>query len=176
MSKPQAAPDMKVVLVAPQIPGNTGTIGRSCVALDLELILIKPYGFDLSEKSLRRAGLDYWRHVRLSEYADWGAFLHARRPTRDDLFFFEQDATHSFYTPQYPPGAYLIFGGKPKACPPISGRTMPTAVFICRCVRPISARSTWPMRRPRRSIRQCAPIWPERPPGSAATRPKASRR
>ena len=55
---------MKIVLVTPEIPGNTGTIGRTCVALDLELILIRPYGFSIDEKAVRRAGLDYWQHER----------------------------------------------------------------------------------------------------------------
>jgi tRNA (cytidine/uridine-2'-O-)-methyltransferase len=102
---------MKVVLVTPEIPGNTGTIGRTCVALDLELILVKPYGFDLSEKSVRRAGLDYWRHVRLAEYEDWPSFLSDRAPRHDQLFFFEDDGTGgTVYDAVYPPDAYLVFG------------------------------------------------------------------
>lgn len=102
---------MKVVLVAPEIPGNTGTIGRTCVALDMELILIRPYGFELSDKTVRRAGLDYWRHVRLSEYESWPGFLADRAPPRDKLFLFEDDGTAgSVYDPDYPAGSYLVFG------------------------------------------------------------------
>jgi tRNA (cytidine/uridine-2'-O-)-methyltransferase len=102
---------MKVVLVAPEIPGNTGTIGRTCVALDMELILIRPYGFELSDKTVRRAGLDYWRHVRLSEYESWSGFLVDRAPPRDKLFLFEDDGTAgSVYDPDYPAGSYLVFG------------------------------------------------------------------
>jgi tRNA (cytidine/uridine-2'-O-)-methyltransferase len=115
---PAAEPDMKVVLVAPEIPGNTGTIGRTCVALDMELILIKPYGFDLSEKSVRRAGLDYWQHVRLSEYDSWPDFLAARRPRPEALFFFENTGRDTVYAPQYPPDAYLVFGRETKGLPP----------------------------------------------------------
>ena len=111
MSEP---PRMKVVLVTPEIPGNTGTIGRTCVALDLELILIKPYGFDISEKSVRRAGLDYWQHVRLSEYNSWPDFLSARMPDREQLFFFEDDGAQSVYAPDYPSDAYLVFGRETK--------------------------------------------------------------
>ena len=66
--KPVTEKRMKLVLVTPEIPGNTGTIGRTCVALDLELILIRPYGFSIDDKAVRRAGLDYWKHVMLSEY------------------------------------------------------------------------------------------------------------
>lgn len=108
---------MKIVLVAPLIPGNTGTIGRTCVALGMELILIHPLGFDLSEKSVRRAGLDYWRHVRLSEYPDWAAFLAHRQPREDQLFLFEDDGGTSFYDPDYPDDAYLVFGRETSGLP-----------------------------------------------------------
>ena len=57
-----------IVLYSPEIPGNTGSIGRTCLALGARLILIKPYGFDLTEKAVRRAGLDYWKYVDLVEY------------------------------------------------------------------------------------------------------------
>lgn len=109
---------MSVVLVTPEIPGNTGTIGRTCVALDLELILIRPYGFDLTEKSVRRAGLDYWKHVRLSEYDGWDDFLAVRSPSRDRLFFFEDDGARSVYEPDYPPDAYLVFGRETQGLQP----------------------------------------------------------
>ncbi|MEM7722456.1 MAG: TrmH family RNA methyltransferase [Pseudomonadota bacterium] len=118
MSDAKGTARMKVVLVNPEIPGNTGTIGRTCVALDLELILIRPYGFDVSEKSVRRAGLDYWQHVRLSEYDDWQSFLTDRAPRRDQLFFFEPDGVGTVYDPEYPPDAYLIFGRETKGLQP----------------------------------------------------------
>ena len=103
-------PRMKLVLVTPEIPYNTGAIGRTCVALGLELILIKPYGFSLDEKSVRRAGTDYWKHVRLSEYDSWRHFLEARKPARDTLYFFEEHGAQSLYTPDYDPDGYLVFG------------------------------------------------------------------
>jgi tRNA (cytidine/uridine-2'-O-)-methyltransferase len=111
--------DMKVVLVTPEIPGNTGTIGRTCVALDLELILIRPYGFDISDKSVRRAGLDYWKHVRLSEYDDWAGFVAQRAPRRDQMFLFEEHGTGgTVYDPVYPADAYLVFGRETKGLQP----------------------------------------------------------
>ena len=73
-------PKFSIVLVAPEIPGNTGSIGRTCVALGIELILIKPYGFDISEKAVRRAGLDYWKHLKLTEFESFSDFLQTRSP------------------------------------------------------------------------------------------------
>ena len=108
--RPQAPHQMKIVLFQPEIPGNTGTIGRTCVGLDMELILIRPYGFELSEKSVRRAGLDYWKYVRLTEYDDWEAFIAARKPRADQLFLFENDRAQSAYEVEFPPDAYLVFG------------------------------------------------------------------
>ena len=103
-------PHMKVVLVTPEIPFNTGAIGRTCVALNMELILIKPYGFSLDEKSVRRAGTDYWKHVNLAEYDNWQSFLEDRKPPRDQLYFFEEHGAQSVFEPEYQPDAYLVFG------------------------------------------------------------------
>lgn len=101
---------MKLVLVTPEIPYNTGAIGRTCVALDLELILIKPYGFSLDEKAVRRSGQDYWKHVQLTEYDDWQSFLTERAPPRERLYFFEEHGEQTVYAPEYQPDAYLVFG------------------------------------------------------------------
>lgn len=101
---------MKIVLVTPEIPWNTGAIGRTCVALNLELILIKPLGFSLDEKSVRRAGTDYWKHVTLTIYDDWQSFIDARKPARDQLSFFEEHGAQSLYEPEYDPDGYLVFG------------------------------------------------------------------
>ena len=99
-----------IVLVHPEIPHNTGAVGRTCVALDLELVLIHPLGFEITDKHLKRSGLDYWQHVRLAEYANWDAFIEARSPRDDQLFLFEEYAPRSFYEPSYPDYAYLVFG------------------------------------------------------------------
>lgn len=110
-------PRIKMVLVTPEIPYNTGAIGRTCVALGLELILIKPYGFSLDEKSVRRAGQDYWKHVELSEYDDWERFLADRNPPRDAMYFFEEHGAQSVYAPEYQADAYLVFGCESKGLP-----------------------------------------------------------
>ena len=108
---------LSIILVQPEIPGNTGAIGRTCVALGMELILIHPLGFDISDKQVKRAGLDYWPHVNLTEYADWEAFLAARIPRPDQLFLFEEFGSRSFYEPAYPDDAMLVFGQETKGIP-----------------------------------------------------------
>lgn len=107
----------KIVLFAPEIPGNTGSIGRTCVALNLELILIKPYGFDIDEKAVRRAGLDYWKYVNLKEFDSWEDFLIRENPDRSKLFFFENNGEKLHYEAPYSEDYYLIFGGETRGIP-----------------------------------------------------------
>jgi tRNA (cytidine/uridine-2'-O-)-methyltransferase len=107
----------KIVLFAPEIPGNTGSIGRTCVALNLELILIRPYGFEINEKAVRRAGLDYWKFVKLKEYDSWEQFLLIEKPDHHKIFFFENNGNKIFYEADYSKDCYLIFGGETKGIP-----------------------------------------------------------
>lgn len=108
---------ISIVLVQPEIPGNTGSVGRTCVALDMELILIHPLGFEITDTRVKRAGLDYWPHVRLTEYANWDAFIEARAPRPDQLFLFEEFGARSFYDPDYPDDAMLVFGKETTGIP-----------------------------------------------------------
>ncbi len=108
---------LAIILVQPEIPGNTGAVGRTCVALGMELILIHPLGFDISDKRVKRSGLDYWPHVNLAEYASWEAFLAARTPREDQLFLFEEFGATSFYEPDYPDDAMLVFGRETRGIP-----------------------------------------------------------
>ena len=107
----------QIVLHAPEIPGNTGSIGRTCVALNIPLILIKPYGFSLDEKSVRRAGLDYWKYVQLREYEAWEEFLLKEKPQTDQMFFFSRSAKKIYYQAPFQKGCYLVFGSETKALP-----------------------------------------------------------
>ncbi len=120
MSSAQTAAHARptIVLVHPEIPGNTGSIGRTCVALDMELVLIRPLGFDISESAVKRAGLDYWKHVRLAEFDSFAEFLAARAIRHEQLFLFAKDAPRSFYEPDYPDDAVLVFGKETKGLPP----------------------------------------------------------
>lgn len=83
----------------------------------MELVLIHPLGFDISDKRVKRSGLDYWQHIRLVEFASWDAFLAERNPRDDQLFLFEEYAARSFYEPDYPADAYLVFGRETKGLP-----------------------------------------------------------
>jgi tRNA (cytidine/uridine-2'-O-)-methyltransferase len=107
----------KIVLVAPEIPGNTGSIGRTCVALDLELILIKPLAFDIDEKAVRRAGLDYWKHVKLKIYDSYEDFIQNENPSKDKLFYFSRFATKTIFEQKLTRDSYLIFGSETKGLP-----------------------------------------------------------
>lgn len=107
----------KIVLVAPEIPGNTGSIGRTCVALDLELILIKPLAFDIDEKAVRRAGLDYWQHVQLKTYENWEEFIAGEKPAFDKLFLFSRFATKTIFETKITKDSYLVFGSETKGLP-----------------------------------------------------------
>ncbi|TCD06232.1 tRNA (cytidine(34)-2'-O)-methyltransferase [Erythrobacteraceae bacterium CFH 75059] len=108
---------LSIVLVQPEIPGNTGAVGRTCVALDAELVLIHPLGFEITDARVKRSGLDYWPHVRLAEYASWDLFIAARQPRDDQMFLFEEHASRSFFEPDYPEDAVLVFGGETRGIP-----------------------------------------------------------
>jgi tRNA (cytidine/uridine-2'-O-)-methyltransferase len=105
-----------VVLVEPEIPPNTGSIGRLCVATDTPLHLIEPLGFVIDDKHLRRAGLDYWPHVQLHVHCNWAAFEAARPPGR--LVCFAARAPRSYLDVRYRPDDLLVFGGESRGLPP----------------------------------------------------------
>ncbi len=107
----------KVVLVHPEIPGNTGSIGRTCVALDFELILIKPLAFDLDEKAVRRAGLDYWKYVKLKIYENWEEFLATENPEKSQMFFFSKGGSKRYFDCHFSLQSYLVFGAETKGLP-----------------------------------------------------------
>jgi tRNA (cytidine/uridine-2'-O-)-methyltransferase len=130
-------PRMKIVLVTPEIPYNTGAIGRTCVALNLELILIKPFGFSLEEKAVRRAGMDYWKHVQLTQYESWEDFLETRKPSRESLYFFEEHGAQSVYEPDYQQDGYLVFGCESKGLPMAILDDMKDRVFNLPMLNPV---------------------------------------
>lgn len=120
---------LTVVLVHPEIPWNTGAAGRTCVALDAELVLIHPLGFEITDARVKRSGLDYWPHVRLAEFASWDAFVAERRPRVEQMFLFEEHGARSFYEPEYPEDAILVFGQETKGIPEAIWRAWPGRQF-----------------------------------------------
>jgi tRNA (cytidine/uridine-2'-O-)-methyltransferase len=108
--------DIAIVLIAPEIPQNTGAIGRLCVCLGLPLHLIEPLGFELDESRIRRAGLDYWPHLDLHVHADWDAYLASATPTR--MLFLSTKTERSLYGCAFEPGDHLVFGRESSGLPP----------------------------------------------------------
>ena len=108
---------MHVVLVAPEIPQNTGSIGRLCVATGSTLHLIDPLGFLVDDKHVRRAGLDYWEHVDLARHASWEAFVAARPPGRL-LCFAARPPGPSYTIVRFRPDDVLVFGCESRGLPP----------------------------------------------------------
>jgi len=99
---------MHVVLVAPEIPQNTGSIGRLCVATGTTLHLIDPLGFTIDDRHLRRAGLDYWPHVRCARHASWEA---------GRLLCFSARASRSYTTVRFREDDHLVFGSESRGLP-----------------------------------------------------------
>ncbi len=108
---------MHVVLFEPDIPGNTGNVGRSCVATGSCLHLVGRLGFSLDEKHLRRSGLDYWKKVNLTKHKNWEDFLRAL-PAGSDLHFFSKKAKRDFWSATFTLESYLIFGCETSGLPP----------------------------------------------------------
>lgn len=104
-----------IVLFAPEIPQNTGTIGRLAVSTDSKLHLIEPLGFSLEDKFLKRAGLDYWQFLAPSIHKSWEAFLLDQQPER--MFFISTHGKKDFFDMEFLPGDYLIFGRESAGLP-----------------------------------------------------------
>ncbi len=107
---------VKVVLFQPEIPENTGNIARTCAALGLELHLIRPLGFRLNDSRARRAGLDYWPHVRYRVHDSWEAFLALLGPL-DRVFAFSARGQRLYTEVRYQEGDYLLFGPETRGLP-----------------------------------------------------------
>jgi tRNA (cytidine/uridine-2'-O-)-methyltransferase len=103
---------MHIVLVEPQIPQNTGSIARTCAATGSPLHLIEPLGFDITEKAVRRAGLDYWPHVNLHRHCSWQAFIAAVSPK--NCWFFSKFGGSIYSNVRFQCDDALIFGSETK--------------------------------------------------------------
>jgi len=101
--------------VRPEIPHNTGAIGRLCVGLDVPLHLIRPLGFHLDDKSIARAGLDYWPHLKIAIHDTWDEYLASAKPSR--LFFLSTHGEKSLYDCSFAEGDALVFGNESSGLP-----------------------------------------------------------
>ncbi len=109
-------PVYHVVLHEPEIPYNTGSVGRTCVAVGAKLWLVRPLGFRVDDYYLRRAGLDYWEHLEWEVVDDWPA-LTARLPYAR-YWLFTKTATRPFTDADYQPGDVMVFGSESRGLPP----------------------------------------------------------
>jgi tRNA (cytidine/uridine-2'-O-)-methyltransferase len=109
-------PRFQIVLVRPEIAGNTGNIGRACMALGCRLHLVHPLGYVLSDANLKRAGMDYWQHLDLVQHADLQAFLQAV-PAEAAVFLLSTKGAQDWDPAEVPPGAWLIFGNEGHGLP-----------------------------------------------------------
>ena len=105
---------LNIVLVEPEIAGNTGNISRTCAATGARLHLIKPLGFELSDKHLKRAGLDYWHLLDITVYENLDEFY---AKNSGPYYYFTTKAAHVYTEPAYPETAYLVFGRETKGLP-----------------------------------------------------------
>lgn len=105
-----------IVLVNPEIPNNTGAIGRLCVNTNARLHLIEPLGFDISEKAVRRAGLDYWHKLDLHVWENLETFFQSL-PPESHCFFATTKTDRPYFEERYQPNDYLIFGSETSGLP-----------------------------------------------------------
>ncbi|MGI9013336.1 MAG: tRNA (cytidine(34)-2'-O)-methyltransferase [Phycisphaerales bacterium] len=106
-------PLLNIVLVNPEIPNNTGNIGRTCAATGCRLHIVRPVGFDLSEKAVRRAGLDYWHLVDCVEHESWEAFRQrefAENSGRPPAWLYTTHSDIPHWSAAFQRGDYLLFG------------------------------------------------------------------
>lgn len=105
-----------IVLFEPEIPQNTGAIGRLCLGTQTTLHLIEPLGFEITHSRLRRAGLDYWEHLNVQVHANWDAFRKSL-PEEAPLVFFTKKAGNTVFSHRFVAGTYLVFGRETSGLP-----------------------------------------------------------
>ena len=106
---------INVVLYQPEIPQNTGNIARTCAATGSSLHLIRPLGFKIDDRKMKRAGLDYWDKLDITYYDSLGDFL--QKNAGEPMFFFTTKAKHKYTDAQYPKRVFIVFGKETKGLP-----------------------------------------------------------
>ena len=100
---------LNIVLVEPEIPNNTGNIGRLCVGTNSKLHLIHPFGFEINDKNLKRSGLDYWVHLDWYQYQNVEEWM-IQIPDKSRVFLLSSHATKSYLETEFQDGDWLVFG------------------------------------------------------------------
>ena len=110
---------LNIVLVEPEIPQNTGNIVRTCAATGAKLHLVEPLGFQISDRYLKRAGLDYWDKLEIEKHISFAEFLKKYDPTQTNMFFITSKGTHRYDEPKYEnmDEVFLLFGKETKGLP-----------------------------------------------------------
>ena len=106
---------MNIVLFQPEIPANTGNIGRTCVSTDTKLHLIEPLGFRLNEKEIKRAGMDYWEHLDVTRYVNFEDFLEKNPNAK--IWMATTKAKHVYTDVSYGPDDFIMFGKESAGIP-----------------------------------------------------------
>ncbi|MDB6017884.1 MAG: methyltransferase, TrmH family, group 2 [Pedosphaera sp.] len=107
---------MNIVLVEPEIPPNTGNVARLCAATRTRLHLIEPLGFQLDDKQLKRAGMDYWQQVEWQRWPNWSAFRE-KIPAGAKVWFIESNGPQVYSEVRFGPDDYLVFGRETAGLP-----------------------------------------------------------
>jgi tRNA (cytidine/uridine-2'-O-)-methyltransferase len=118
-----------IVLVSPEIHWNTGNIGRTCVAAGAHLHLIKPLGFSLDSKHLKRAGLDYWNQVKLTVWDDFGCLQSSLAPQPQEIALFSKTGIHPYRSLPSARRLILVFGSETQGLPENIRRQYPEATY-----------------------------------------------
>ncbi len=108
---------LHIVLYQPEIAANAGAIGCTCVALGAKLWLVRPLGFHLNDRQLRRAGLDYWKHLDWEAVDDWGQLLDSLPRAERSAWFFSKTADLVYTQVRFQPGEVLVFGSETQGLP-----------------------------------------------------------
>ena len=110
---------LNIVLVEPEIPQNTGNIARTCAAIGAKLHLVYPLGFSISEKAVKRAGLDYWDKLEIEEHLSFEKFLDKYEPEKNNMFFVTTKGKHVYSEPKYEEmeEVFALFGKETKGLP-----------------------------------------------------------
>lgn len=122
-------PERHVVLVAPEVHWNTGNIGRTCLGAGATLHLVRPLGFSLSSRQVRRAGLDYWDRVALRIWDDFDAFLEGTAPADGEVALLAKDAPRAVWELPRTERLFLVFGSETRGLSPAIRERFPDAAF-----------------------------------------------